>query len=315
MPSRPPAPPAAQHLLEDFRQLQRMRAGSLILSVFGDAVFPRGGRLWLGSLIGLLEPLGLNERLVRTAVYRLVHNEWLTTQAHGRRTDYMLTPTGWRRLEEASRQIYAAQAPAWDQHWRMVLVVGELEPRRRECLRRAMFWQGFGELDAGGFVHPGADLDAAFHALATDGMADLFPQLMPLMAQRPALEGSARDADMVRRAWDLQGLAQGYAAFVDRYQPVLDELQAAPGLDGACAFQLRTLLVHDFRRLLLRDPQLPAVLLPAGWPGERARGLCRALYAVLLAPSERYLSEHLRLASGDVPKASAALAGRFGLPA
>ena len=36
---------------------------------FCDAILPRGGRVWLGSLIRLLEPLELNERLVRTSVF------------------------------------------------------------------------------------------------------------------------------------------------------------------------------------------------------------------------------------------------------
>lgn len=314
--SRPAVPPSVQQRLDDFRQLSRMQAGSLILSVFGDAVLPRGGCLWLGSLIGLLEPLGLNERLIRTTVFRLVKDEWLTTRAHGRRTDYMLTPGGRRRFEEASRQIYAAQAPAWDRRWRLVLVVGELEARQRERLRRALFWQGFGDLGSGGFVHPSADLETVFDALVTDGMGDLLPGLMPLVAIQPQLQRSACDGDMVRRAWNLQGLAGDYSAFVERYQPILDDLRRTGGgaLGGAEAFQARTLLIHDFRRLLLRDPELPAVLLPADWPGQQARTLCKALYGLLLAPSERHLDQHLQLACGDVPPAGRVLNNRFQVP-
>ncbi|MBM3340433.1 MAG: phenylacetic acid degradation operon negative regulatory protein PaaX, partial [Betaproteobacteria bacterium] len=41
-----------------------MQASSLIVTIFGDAVLPRGGQVWLGSLIRLLEPMQLNERLV-----------------------------------------------------------------------------------------------------------------------------------------------------------------------------------------------------------------------------------------------------------
>jgi phenylacetic acid degradation operon negative regulatory protein len=73
----------------------------------------------------------------------------------------------------------------------------------------------------------------------------------------------------------------------------------------------RTLMVHDFRRLLLRDPELPAVLLPARWPGQQARDLCRELYQRLLPASEGYLDQHLQLATGEVPAATAVLAQRF----
>lgn len=125
--------------LDDFRQQRRVQAGSLIISVFGDAILPRGGRIWLGSLIRLLEPLELNERLVRTSVFRLAKEEWLRTETVGRRADYVLTNSGRRRFEEASRHIYASHAPLWDRRWRLILAVGELEPKERERIRQALF--------------------------------------------------------------------------------------------------------------------------------------------------------------------------------
>lgn len=115
-----------QKHLADFRQQSRMKAGSLIISVFGDAVLPRGGRIWLGSLIGLLAPLQLNDRLIRTSIFRLVKEEWMCSEAIGRRADYMLTPAGQRRFEESARHIYASHSPLWDRRWRLILTVGEL---------------------------------------------------------------------------------------------------------------------------------------------------------------------------------------------
>lgn len=311
--STPPLESATRQRIDAFRQLGRMQAGSLIISVFGDAVLPRGGRLWLGSLIGLLEPLGLSERLVRTSVFRLVKDEWLATEAVGRRSDYFLTAAGRRRFEEAARQIYAAQAPVWDRRWRLVLEVGELGARARERLRQALFWQGFGDLRAGCFIHPSADLRKVFDALITDGMEAWLPSLMPLLAANPHLGPSANDSDMVRRAWNLDGLASGYQSFVQCYRPLLEEWSAPARRprDRSMAWQLRLLLIHDYRRLLLRDPELPEVLLPADWPGHQARTLCRDLYQCLLEPSERFLDGALRLANGDVPIATPLLQERF----
>ncbi len=111
----------------------------MITTVFGDAILPRGGRVSLGSLIKLLQPLGVSERLVRTAVFRLVKDEWLQSEAVGRKTDYMLTRSGSRRFDEASQQIYAADIPGWDRRWRLVLIVSDLDLRLRERLRRALF--------------------------------------------------------------------------------------------------------------------------------------------------------------------------------
>lgn len=65
----------------------------------------------MGSLVQLLEPLELNERLIRTSVFRLIKEEWLSTQSVGRRADYALTDSGRRRFDKAARHIYASHAP------------------------------------------------------------------------------------------------------------------------------------------------------------------------------------------------------------
>ena len=304
--------PIQKHLA-DFRQQSRMKAGSLIISVFGDAVLPRGGRIWLGSLIGLLKPLPLNERLIRTAIFRLVKDEWMYSEAIGRRADYMLTPAGQRRFEETARHIYASNSPIWDRRWRLILTVGELEPKQRERLRRAFFWQGFGVVGSDCFVHPSTDLTTAFDALMTEGMSDLLKHLMPLLAADAGSDLSASDADMVQRAWNLEQLGTSYTDFVTRYHPILDKLRhgVQNEIDDESAFLLRTLLIHDYRRLLLRDPELPDVLLPGNWPGQKARLLCKELYRRLLAPSERHIDLHMKLSSGVTPGALPMLAERF----
>jgi len=205
--------------LERFRQKSRIQAGSLITTVFGDAILPRGGRVSLGSMIQLLQPLGVNERLVRTAVYRLVQEEWLQSEAVGRKTDYMLTPSGRRRFDEASRQIYAADIPGWDRRWRLILVVGELDVRLREQLRKALFWHGFGETTSGSFVHPTADLEQVIASLASEGQDLVTARLMPLMAVNTRVTSCVSDIDMVQQAWNLDGMAASYEGFLEKYQP------------------------------------------------------------------------------------------------
>lgn len=314
--STPSATTACGLRLEAFRQLGRMRAGSLIITCFGDLLLPRGGRIWLGSLIALLQPLGLSERLVRTAVFRLVKGGWLATEVSGRRSDYFLTPTGRQRFEEAAEQIYATAAPVWDGHWRWVHVVGDLGSGPREALRRALYWQGFGELGSGNFVHPDADWQKVWLALRSDGLDPWLSALLPLQATHAHLPGTADDAALVRCAWPLEGLAVAHQGFAQCYGPILAEWQGDQGAPaGGCtdaeALQLRLLLIHDYRRLLLRDPQLPATLLPRDWPGQQTRVLCQALYQRLLDASERHLEAHLRLADGSLPAVSPLLRQRF----
>jgi len=56
--------------------------------------------VWLGSLMKLVEPMGISQRLVRTSVYRLVQESWLQTEKVGRYSYYSLTGPGLRRFEQ-----------------------------------------------------------------------------------------------------------------------------------------------------------------------------------------------------------------------
>ena len=62
---------AARALVTGFRRQRPVRAGSLLVTIFGDAIAPRGGTITLASLIRLARPFGITERLVRTSVGRL----------------------------------------------------------------------------------------------------------------------------------------------------------------------------------------------------------------------------------------------------
>ena len=304
---------AIEARLERFRQKSRIQAGSLITTVFGDAILPRGGRVSLGSIIQLLQPLGVSERLVRTAVFRLVKEEWLQSEALGRKTDYMLTPAGQRRFDGAAHQIYAADIPGWDRRWRLILLLGNVDLRLRETLRRALFWHGFGETASGSFVHPTANLEKVMDSLVSEGLHRVLAQLMPMVAVNARAAQCASDLEMVQKAWNLAELAASYDDFLLQYQPILDALTAV-GEDTVSvenAFLVRTLLIHDLRRMLLRDPQLPDSLLPPAWPGSSARLLCRDLYRKLLPRSERHLDALVRLSNGSTPPGSPTVLGRF----
>lgn len=305
-------PSRIQQRIRAFCRQRPLRAPSLIVSAFGDAVLPRGGRVWLGSLIQLLQPLGVSERLVRTSVFRLAKDQWLSTEPCGRRADYRLTASGLERINKAARRIYASWPPDWDRRWQLILVVGGLDAVERQSLRRALFWEGFGFLGPDCFVHPTRDLSSVFDVLAAEGGRKLAGKLLPLVAAEPSLDGAGSSSELVARAWNLEDLARGYEEFVQVYTPVLAEWRkGSVEPSNEETFHLRLLLIHDYRRLLLRDPELPDVLLPRGWPGQRARVLCKELYRRLATPSERHLDAVFRTADGACPAVNGAFYRRF----
>ena len=75
---------------------------------------------------------------------------------------------------------------------------------------------------------------------------------------------------------------------------------------------MRTLLIQEYRKILLRDPLLPAELLPADWHGTAAYRLCRELYRLIYAPADSYMSEAFETTDGVLPPPSAEFFGRFG---
>jgi phenylacetic acid degradation operon negative regulatory protein len=84
--------------------------------------------------------------------------------------------------------------------------------------------------------------------------------------------------------------------------------EALPDID---AFTARILLIHHYRRVVLRDPLLPHALLPEDWPGQAARKLCGGIYRALLPASEQWLDQNASNENGPLPAPGGALTRRF----
>jgi phenylacetic acid degradation operon negative regulatory protein len=301
MPNRASA--VAADLVERFRRQRPLRAGSLIVTIFGDSIMPRGGAVALGSLIPLTQPFGLNERLVRTATARLAQEGWLAARRVGKRSEYRLSEAGRERFAEATERIYGEPAAEGSGRWTLI-VLPPMPVTQRRRLRQELAWQGFGELGNGVFAHP--QLPARTLAWQIRG-ANLPDRALVFEAD---LASPASPVRLVRLGWDLKDLARRYQRFVARFGLV--EAALGERLDPEIGFIVRTLLIHEYRRLHLRDPLLPARLLPADWPGLKAAELCRSIYARVFAASEAHLSAVAARIDGALPGADASILQRFG---
>jgi phenylacetic acid degradation operon negative regulatory protein len=300
---RAPFPAELASALRHFRAQRPLRGGSLLVTIFGDAIAPRGGAVALESLIRLAAPFGLTERLVRTAVARLAREGWLSARRQGRRSEYRLSRLGAARFAEATQRIYAAAPAHWERRWTLLLLPPDRA--RPASVRESLRWHGFGQLQAGVFAHPGATPAEALAWLRElPGVADA----LVLESRADAL---AVDRRLAARGWNLSGLGGRYRRFVRRFEPLTGAL-AAGALDGECAFVARTLLIHEYRKIHLQDPLLPPSLLPPDWVGARAYELARRLYALVLAPSEQYLALSARRLDTPLRAAEPALYARFG---
>lgn len=295
-------------LVNDLLARLTPKAKSLVVTVYGDAIAHRGGNASLGSVIELLQPLGVNERTVRTSMARLAQEGWLQAQAIGRRSDYRLTDAGRRRFEAAHGRLYRLTRPPWNGQWTIVAagaVTGEGSARER--LLRDLAWLGFGRLADAVMLHPDPD-EHELRAL----LAEHSRQVLVLRGEAAAWVDAQAIADVLRRGWELDRLAAGYTTFLDAFRPVWQALQRRATVDPVRAYAVRTLLMHGYRRATLRDPLLPDELMPHDWPGAAARALCRNLYRHVEAAAEDHVSAVLHTAEGPAPEAGPAYFGRFG---
>ena len=286
------------------------RSKSLVMSIFGDAIVPHGGAIWLGSLIDLLAPFGVNDRLLRTSVFRLAQEGWLGAQRDGRRSAYAITPEAMKRFARALRRIYAPLATHWDGSWSIVMSgTGSIDAAQRGALRKELLWEGYSVIAPGIFGHPASDADVLEEILARAGVAGkvyvCHATELPGVSLRPL-------RDLVEDGWNLSGVVQGYEQFIGRFHSLPGLLQANSSLAPEAAFVIRTLLIHAYRRVQLHDPQLPVELLPEPWPGAKAYELARAVYRLTYAAAEQHIMTTLRREDGQAAEADASFYQRFG---
>jgi phenylacetic acid degradation operon negative regulatory protein len=287
------------------------RARSLIVTVWGDALAPHGGTVWLAGLIRLLAPFGINERLTRTSVFRLARDGWIAAETHGRQSRYRLTEDGRARFAAAYRRIYAPPVEDWGGEWEIVVdPPGAANPRERQRLRDELQWDGFGTFLPGVYLRPLTDGDAA-QELARLGARD-----RAVVLRARDLPGSQAQAlaDHVADIWDLAALAAGYRRFLASFGRVIDRfrMRSIEASDPEQCFVVRTLLIHAFRRVLLRDPRLPPALLPLDWPGAAAYALTRDFYRLTQARAEAHLAATLAVNGSRLPPADRSFHDRFG---
>jgi phenylacetic acid degradation operon negative regulatory protein len=262
-------------------------AQELVFTLYGDFLRQRGEAVWVGSLISLLEPVGLSATNVRTVLSRMAAKGWLAAERVGRRSYYGLTSRGADLLEEGAARIYTPpRQDDWDGEWTLVAYsIPEERRASRDRLRVRLEWLGFGSLGNGLWVTPhdvGERVFAVSAELEVSAHVEVF---------RGAHVGGSSPRRLVTQLWDLDDLNGRYEAFVARHLDACVLLREGGPASVAPreAYERRFGLVHEYRQFPQVDPFLPRPLQPSDWAGECALALFRHYHDLLEPPADRFV--------------------------
>ncbi len=252
---------------EDVPAVRRRETGgasarSLLLTIMGEFVLPRGEPVWTGAFVEALGSVGVEEKAARQALARSAGERLIEPSRVGRRTQWSLSDAGRSLLEDGARRIYGfmREAKPWDGRWLVLAVtVPETQRQLRHRLRTRLTWAGMGSPAPGLWVVPDAE--------RTDEVAAIVSQLgiePSAMSWVGESAGIGAPADVVAAAWT--SLDEVEAAY-DEFVATFGDRQAG---DAAGSFTAQVEMVQTWRRFPFIDPALPSELLDHDWPGPRA---------------------------------------------
>ncbi|WP_081407525.1 phenylacetic acid degradation operon negative regulatory protein PaaX [Acinetobacter sp. Leaf130] len=300
-----------QQIIDSVVKNEILSGTSLISTIFGDSVLHRGGNISLASLIQLLELFGFNDRAVRTSVFRLVKNDWLCSDKIGRTSFYRITDSSRSTYLQAEQRIYNDQMKEWDHYWDLILM-SSLDTENKALLKKELEWLGFANISTNLMAYPGCNRIELQRLLVDLNMSE---QVVVFKAETLQLFNNSVDTigRMLRTNWPIDELRQRYLQFLDIFREIgVLLMQENEQLEPVQAFQIRTLLIHYYRRILLKDPALPLELLPTDWPAISARTLSMNIYKKVFEPADEYFLSVAATAEGPMPNATAHYWRRFG---
>jgi phenylacetic acid degradation operon negative regulatory protein len=306
--------------IEEARAFPGSRPQHLMVTLLGDYWYQRQEPVSAAALADLLAEFGVTGPSARAAFGRLARRGLLEPVRDGRDTRYRLTPQASGMLAAAGDRIFAfgRQPRSWDGTWTWVsFAIPESMRSTGNLLRRRLRWLNFAPARDAVWMAPRDLGDAAAAVIAELGVTSATITTGPM---RDAAGGDPLEA------WDLQTLRRRYEAFVSRFAPVCERARRQ-AMGYPEALLARTAAIDIWRTFPALDPELPAELMPPGWP---LRGAAEVFCAVYdgLGPAaasrvRRVLARHDPDAaelvtyhtSRDIaPELSGAAAGRPGAP-
>ncbi len=295
-------------VLEERMDHSPLRSRSLLVTLFGDYVSVFSQSVHLTTIVGLLGSFGLKESLIRTTINRLLKSGWISYVKSGRNSLYSITDEGRHRFELFSKRIYRPRATEFESDW-TILLIDDLSSVLLQKLRRQLLWLGFSPASPRSFVHPGTNANEARELINDLGLQEKVIVGSLLLNDDLSRELILRQT---RKKLPLGAVSNSYRSFIKIYEDIWRAGPELDELDPAHSFRLRLLLIHDYRRILLRDPDLPRQYLPPNWNGVEAQKLLTDIYTRISHSSTRYFARAIQYDDKNLSLALDQTVSRFG---
>ena len=259
--------------VEGHRGVVHSHTAAILTTLFTDIIQPHGGKVSLGSIVGLCGALGISEATVRSSVARMANDGFLVSTAVGRRSDYSPAVQDDPRFDNSMYRVYRPPCDEWSGKWEIVALQTRFfatadRERGSPILTRAadsLCHDGFSAIGDSVFARPLRDPSPCvpISSLMPTGCESAFTVFHGDMI---AAGNLLAEEQFIGSTWDIPLLEARYTGFVEAHSALLDELWGRTGfrprITAEEAYIVRTLLAHDYRHIVMDTPYLPSSMSP-----------------------------------------------------
>jgi len=232
----------------ELKDPHNQRVWSIIVSLFGDLAQDCGAHISGGALTRIVEPMGIKPEAMRVALHRLRKDGWIESDRVGRVSMHQLTEFGRSQSARVTPRIYARE-PLNAQNWHLLIAQDGPGMRTLDDVLLSRDYTPIGRTAA----------------LGSGPLPDHCDDLMVFDVNPRAVPKWVQDRAYPK---DL------HTACSSLHKALCNVISARPAnvsLSAAQVATLRTLIVHRWRRVVLRQPDLPAAFYPQSWIGPDCR--------------------------------------------
>lgn len=246
-----------ENIVQELTSCGTSRTWSILVTIFGDLAQNPNDEISGPTLSTLMQRIGIKPQAMRVALHRLRRDGWIVTEKSGRTSKHRLSEYGLNQSMIASPHIYA-RTLEMPEVWHILIANPEMTLDEKYLVIR-----GYRKILSGVYIGAGPTPQNLGNFLILEGNLALLPKWLQTSITDVA---SVDDYSRLTRSLEVveHTLENGYV-------PTIIETTV-----------IRTLIVHDWRRIVLRQPDLSLEFVP-----ENPAAQCREFVWQLLERLER----------------------------